>query len=362
MKKMKKAVQNQSMIVWLKRGLLSLLFLIVALPLAGLSYQAVANEIDRSNFPAPGQMVEMDGYKLHLNCAGTGSPTVIMESGLGSTSLDWSLVQPELAQRTRVCVYDRAGLGWSEFHPDNLPRTSQEVVRELHTLLTKAGVPDPYILVGLSAGGMHVQMYANQYPEDVYGLVLVDPTPAQFMATLPDQELQTLLPHLDQFDLIQKLEPFGLLRVISLPGSEALAELPVDVRQPIRALSVKKGIARALYAEAAGIETSIHQIASLETLPPPLPITVIWHGIPVEPLELEPLAAASMQALIEQSEHGKFIIAEDSGHLIMFNRPDIVIAEISTMLEIIHNDFQEGQVLSITAQQFRMCEGIKNGA
>lgn len=341
MNKMKETSKKHSVIIWLKRGLLSILILIVTLPIGGFAYQAGATEIDRRNFPAPGQMVEMDGYYLHLHCAGTGSPAVIMESGLGSTSLDWSLVQPELAQRTRVCVYDRAGLGWSEVDPASSPRTSQQIAQELHTLLTKADVPGPYLLVGLSAGGMHVQTYANQYPEDVYGLVLVDPTPAQFMADLPERELKTLLPNLDQFDLIQKLEPFGLLRVISLPGSEALAKLPVELQQTIHALTVRTGAARALYAEAAGIESSIYQVASLETLPQSLPITVIWHGIPAEPLELELLAAASMQALIEQSEHGKFIIAEGSGHLIMFDRPDIVITEISAMLDNIHNNSQE---------------------
>ncbi|MBE0670734.1 MAG: alpha/beta hydrolase [Anaerolineales bacterium] len=336
MNKMKKTDQRQPMAVWLKRGLLGILILIVALPLAGFAYQTVATEIDLRNFPAPGQMVEMGGYQLHLHCAGAGSPTVIMESGLGSTSLDWSLVQPELAQITRVCVYDRAGLGWSEFHPAGPPRTSRQIVQELHTLLAKADVPGPFILVGLSAGGMHVQMYANQYPEDIQGLVLVDPTPAQFMADLADQKFQALLPDLNQFDLIQKLEAFGLLRLIPLPGSEVLEQLPAELQQEIHALSVRTGVARALYEEAAGIEASIHQVASLEPLPAEIPITIIWHGIPVEPIELEPLAEASLRELTGQSENGLFIIAENSGHYVTFDRPDIVVTEVSNIIKMIH--------------------------
>lgn len=322
-------------LVWLKRGLLSLLVLILLLPLSGLGFQVLANRIDERTYLPAGQLTNVGGYMLHIDCQGEGSPTIILEGGLGGTSLDWSLVQPELAGTTRVCSYDRAGLGWSEAHPTDAPRTSQQIVQELHTLLANTGIPGPYVLVGLSAGGMHVQMFANQYPDEVLGMVLVDPTPAQLMASFPADERKALLPDLDQFSLIQRLEPFGLLRILPLPGSEVLSKLPDETRNAIRAVNVKTGAANALYWEAAGFEPSIRQTASLAPLPAQLPLTVIWHGIPAEPLHLEPLAQSSLLKITEQSDKGKFIIAENSGHYITYDQPDIVIAEIRTMLELL---------------------------
>lgn len=331
-----KAKYGNRLFIWFKRGLLSLLALTIILPLTGVAFQSVATRIDERKYLAAGQLTNIGGYMLHIHCRGQGSPTIVMEAGLGGTFLDWSRVQPELANTTRVCAYDRAGLGWSEGNPASEPRTSQQIVRELHALLTNTGIPGPYVLVGLSAGGMHVQMYASQYPDEVLGLVLVDPTPAQLMASFPAEERQVLLPNLNQFSLIQKLEPFGLLRLIPLPGSESLAKLPDETRNAIRAVNVRTGTANALYEEAAGFEASILETASLAPLPSRLPLTVIWHGIPTEPLHLEPLAEASLRELTERSGKGKFIIAENSGHYITFDRPDVVVSEISTMLKTLH--------------------------
>jgi len=317
--------------MWFKRGLKTLFLLLAFLGTTGLGYQAVATRIDARNYLPAGQLTNVGSYMLHIHCTGAGSPTIILESGLGGTSLDWSLVQPELAKKNQVCSYDRAGLGWSEPNPTGTPRTSQSIVRELHSLLRNTGITGPYILVGLSAGGMHVQLYANQYPEDALGLVLVDPTPAQLMATFAAEERQSLLPNLGQFRLIQKLEPFGLLRLLPLPGSESLSKLPPETRDAIRAVNLRTGAADALYQEAAGFETSIMQTAFLE--PSQLPLTVIWHGIPAEPLDLEPLAEASLHELVEHSKDGKFMIAVNSAHYITFDRPDVVISEIKEMLD-----------------------------
>jgi pimeloyl-ACP methyl ester carboxylesterase len=111
-------------------------------------------------------------YRLHIHCVGEGSPTVVLDAGLGGFSLDWSLVQPELAATTRVCAYDRAGYGWSDPSPQS--RTPGQIVEELHTLLLNAGIEGPYMLVGHSAAGKHVRLYADRYPHDVVGMVLVD--------------------------------------------------------------------------------------------------------------------------------------------------------------------------------------------
>lgn len=114
-------------------------------------------------FKMPGKMVDLGDLKLHIDCRGQGSPTVILESGLGGSLLDWARVLPEAAQYTRVCAYDRAGYGWSEM--GMLPRTSQQIASELHALLRAANVEGPYILVGHSFGGFSVRLFAAVFPK-----------------------------------------------------------------------------------------------------------------------------------------------------------------------------------------------------
>lgn len=317
-----------------KRGLLSILVLLLLVPASGAMYQFLATRRDQRTYLPAGQLTNVGGYMLHIHCTGQGSPTILLEAGLGGTSLDWSLIQPALSTSTRVCSYDRAGLGWSEYNPA-APRTSSHIATELHTLLANTGIEGPYILAGLSAGGMHVQMFADRYPDEVLGVILVDPTPAKLMAGFPEVQRKPLLPNIEQFELIQKLEPFGLLRLVPLPGSEALAHLPEEIRQAIRAVNVRTGVAAALYQEAAGFEASILETASLAPLPAELPLTVIWHGIPAEPLELEPLAEESLRELVASSDTGRFVIAEKSGHYITFDRPDLVVQELKGMMTIV---------------------------
>src|SRR5215471_14777800 len=125
--------------------------------------------------PPPGKLVDIGGWHLHLNCTGQASaaqPTVILEAGAGSFSVDWSLVQPEASRFARVCTYDRAGMGWSELGPH--PRTLHQIVWELHTVLDKSRIRPPYVFVGHSYGGILSRLYALSYPSEVLGMVLVD--------------------------------------------------------------------------------------------------------------------------------------------------------------------------------------------
>jgi pimeloyl-ACP methyl ester carboxylesterase len=125
--------------------------------------------------PPPGRLVDIGGWRLHLNCTGearASQPTVILEPGAGDFSVEWALVQPGVASFARVCSYDRAGMGWSELGPH--PRTKRQIVFELRTLLEKAEVKPPYVLVGQSFGGPLALLYAATYPADIAGMVLVD--------------------------------------------------------------------------------------------------------------------------------------------------------------------------------------------
>ncbi len=150
---------------------------------AGALYNYVAVRRAQNQNPPPGEMYSIDGYRMHLYCTGSGTPTVVLDGGLGSTWISWQLVQPGLAKQTRVCSYDRAGLGWSDPRPGL--RDSEAVVTQLHELLSAAGISGPLILVGQSAGGLYVRKYAANYPKDVAGLVLVDGTMPELFSRLP---------------------------------------------------------------------------------------------------------------------------------------------------------------------------------
>ncbi len=145
---------------------------------AGYIYQTVAAALDKRNYPPPGKLVNINGHLLHIQSGGTGTPTVILEAGLGAMSSVWGWIQPEVASFTRVISYDRAGLGWSESY--NAPHTALHVAWQLHDLLQTSAIEGPYVVVGHSMGGLLVRMFADQYPDEVAGMVLVD-------ASHPDQ-------------------------------------------------------------------------------------------------------------------------------------------------------------------------------
>ncbi len=133
--------------------------------------------------PVPGDFYAVDGLQMHIDCSGTGSPAVVMEAAASAPWSLWRKVQPELSQITRVCSYDRAGHGWSE--PRKGPRDAETIVRELHSLLDKAGVQRPFVLVGHSAGGLYVREYAREFPSDVVGVALIESSSPRQIDELP---------------------------------------------------------------------------------------------------------------------------------------------------------------------------------
>ena len=164
---------------WIRRGLVWTIAGLLTLAVVGAIYQGIATHIDQRTYSPPGEMVDVGDHSLHIDCAGQGSPTVILEAANGGMSAHWAQVQQEAAKTTRVCAYDRAGLGWSE--PGAEPREAKQVSGELHALLANADVPGSYVLVGHSYGGLYALMYAARYPDEVAGVVLVDSShPEQF--------------------------------------------------------------------------------------------------------------------------------------------------------------------------------------
>jgi pimeloyl-ACP methyl ester carboxylesterase len=147
--------------------------------------------------PAPGRLIDIAGRKLHVNCTGSGpatdgpskrtGPTIVLEAGASSFAIDWSLVQPAIARTSRVCSYDRAGSGWSDPRTD--VETPARIVADLHAALGAAGEKPPYVMVGASAGGLYVRLYQLDYPSEVIGLVLVDPSTEDRLFTTYQQRV-----------------------------------------------------------------------------------------------------------------------------------------------------------------------------
>jgi pimeloyl-ACP methyl ester carboxylesterase len=202
-------------VMWLRGSLLGGVVLLVSI---GAVYQAIVSRREKSRYPPPGRLVDVGGHRLHYLCLGEGSPTVILDAGLSGSSLDWSLVQPQIATFTRVCAYDRAGYGWSDAGPK--PRSSQRLVEELSLLLSKAGLQDQYVLVGHSFGGWNMRLFACQHPEHVVGMVLVDAAPEDQSTRLPKLPFMQSMRQQAEWQLF-RLRPLlarlGLLRLWGTP-------------------------------------------------------------------------------------------------------------------------------------------------
>jgi pimeloyl-ACP methyl ester carboxylesterase len=324
------------------RRIFSILMLVILiLTLVMLTAGAIAKSNLAKKYPAPGQMVDVGGYKMHINCTGQGSPTVILEAGMGNYSLFWAHVQPEVAGFTRVCSYDRAGYGWSERGP--LPRTANAEVEELHTLLVNANIEGPYVLVGHSLGGMLVRVYAHNYPNEVVGMVLVDSFHEERLTRLPELTKlnQDSAGQLRLFALLSSTGMMALVpQTISNPG------LPDEAYAQLQAITATTGIFEMFLAEMNAIEESSAEVRALNlTSLGNLPLIVLsaGHGDAIASLSDAENQKLWKELQVEQSElaalssDSKQIIAEESGHFIQLDQPDLVIDAIREMLDALGN-------------------------
>jgi pimeloyl-ACP methyl ester carboxylesterase len=324
------AVRRSNHIVrWIGRTLLGLLGLIIGLAVIGASYEAIMAAGDATRYPPAGQLVDVGGYRLHLHCVGEGSPTVIMEAGGGGNILHWMLVQPAIAQSTRVCAYDRAGMGWSE--PGPLPRTPQRIVAELHTLLTNAGIPGPYILVGHSIGGKYVRLYASQYPQDVAGLVLVDGRHEEVDAAMtPAMRADDRSNVQMQQRIYWSLGRLGVMRL--MPPS--LAGVDADTRTKLAVMaSDPQGLSTQWdeYTVWADADVALHAAPPLGRLP----LIVVSSGLVAE---RDPILRAVMRTQAGLSSNSRLVIATESGHPIQFDQPKLVIDAIQQVITSVQTE------------------------
>lgn len=313
---------------WLRNAAIVAAGLALLCAISGLAYQSIASARDRRAYPMPGQLVDIGGYKLHIFCEGSGSPTVVLDSGLGDGSTSWKKVQPQIALFTRVCSYDRAGIGYSEASPQ--PRTSKVMADELHKLLRSAGIDPPYVLVGHSMAGFDVRLFANLYSIEIAGMVLVD-------ASHPDQKKRfpLALNDLDKSWLREQefltfITPFGISRLMGFCAPDP----------EMRAAECNYQSERESLAELKNFDESAAQTAKTGTLGS-LPLAVLSSDpnrpepdLPEDLVEPTQTAWHQMQEeLSHLSSRGIHTVAERSGHYIQLDRPDVVIAAIKQVVD-----------------------------
>jgi pimeloyl-ACP methyl ester carboxylesterase len=283
----------------------------------------------RRDFPPPGRLIDVGGRLHHIHCIGTGSPTILLESGLDDRgSWSWSSVQEDLGRISRVCSYDRAGMLWSE--PGEEPRTGRRIAAELHTLLAAASESPPYVMVGHSLGALYTRVYHDEYPGEVEGFVMVDPAHPEQEARFPAEVRERMR------DSDENKPPRWLLRVAA----------------PYRMFAPERATPRTAYWWRTFPEGVIGEIEAIQTtfsraaLTGPIgnrPLIVLSAG--VEP-ELPGLSASVNEAfrqtirdgraeMITLSTNSSHRVVEGAGHYIHSDRPDAVIEAIRDVVTAI---------------------------
>lgn len=310
--------------------------------------------------PAPGRLIDIGGWRLHLNCSGQTNParpTVILEAGAGDFSVDWSLVQPLVASLVRVCSYDRAGAGWSDLGPR--PRTLRQQVWELHALLEKAGEKPPFVLVGHSYGGWLVRLFAETYPGDVAGVVLVESG-----AEDPLRVIDGKVSHASELVKGQPVPPVKTSdpvresdippRIVSLiqSGIRGMAghfndpprdKLPPEARRMREwSLSQIKHVASNDNPfEADELAAMLAERKKKQNVQGALPLIVISRGLLDEEgpraAQREDAHRKDQAALVTFSSVSKQIVATKSGHHVPLDEPDVVASAIREIIQKQHH-------------------------
>ena len=296
-------------------------------------------EKNKSDCLPLGRLIDIGGYSLHINYTGKGGPAVVMEAGLGGYSLDWSLVQPEIAKFTSVCTYDRAGYGWSDSGP--IPRTSKQIVKELHVLLVNAGIRPPYVLVGHSFGGLNVRLYASMYSDDVAGIVLIDSSHEEQFLRLPKEYAKFQSLNLKVQNIGRLLAPLGVMRLMKMPLPFVYKKLPLEIQLMIKKVGFYPKGYSASYHELRALKESMVQVRAATKIPN-IPLIVLSSkntvsrsevpaGIPVDKINKAHIELQrELAALSSKSEH---IITKKSGHYIQLDQPELTVEAIRKIVD-----------------------------
>jgi pimeloyl-ACP methyl ester carboxylesterase len=334
------SLSRKSYRMWRKvaeRIVLSIVALVATVVAGSSSFNAIALHHFRATNPPPGAIYTVNGHRMHINCTGSGSPTIVLESGLGNDALIWGGVQPELSKTTRVCSYDRAGFGWSEALA--APRDADHIAGELHELLHQANVSGPIVLMGHSIAGIYLRDYASHYPADIAGIVFVDVTtpladehPAMKALSSKDPPLWISLllmraPFIAGFPRLMgqcSLPPPGFTGQVGRLEAEDICHMQFS----------------AMAAERYSFNQSGHETAHTGPYGA-LPILILSEDTTMMHLPLSPQQTADVMKIFNQmqedlkklSTHSRRIIAKGSGHYVQLMRADLIEKEVPLFIE-----------------------------
>lgn len=309
---------------WLRYAAGGLTGLVLVLVCAGVLYQWIASYRDRRASPPPGTLVDVGGFRMHIHCIGQGSPTVVLDSGLSDSWLAWFKVQPRVAQFTRVCAYDRAGLGWSD--PSPRPRTSRVIAEELHALLQGAGITGPFVLVGHSMGGYDVRMYASLYRPEVAGMVLVDACHPEQVKRFPraGSEWRRTI------EWQERLMFLGVPRFMGWCGNGA-----PEIRSALRSFDCSVQQKRATMAEMDAFDQSAAEVAKTGSLGD-MPLAVLSQDtdqkMPGVDRAFQQAWTLMQGELAQLSSRGSRVMAKGSSHQIQLEKPDLVVEAVRNVV------------------------------
>ena len=313
--------------------------LIVIAVLVGWIYQAVYSAREKREYPPPGNLIEVDGYHLHLFCIGKGSPTVVLH---WPYSLAWYSVQPEIAKFTSVCAVDPAGLGWSESGPGS--RDGNQIAIELNRVLTRGNVQPPYVLLAHSRGAFYVRVFAARFQYESAGIVLVDPEHEDTFTLIPESNLSwstRALLHLGPL-----LTRIGVVRIGRMCGAHKWMEdhrVPSLIEQESIALECRPSFIQSEADHQWQLERSAEEARSSGTLGS-IPLTVISRDPSYYPshdpqsmkasdAHIEAVWSELQQEQLKLSSDSRQIIALGAGHGIPWQRPDVVIEAVRAMVQ-----------------------------
>lgn len=292
----------------IRRTLILTVLALVVVLLVGATYQGVATAIERRRFPAPGHMVDVGGHQLHIHCTGEGWPTVVLEAPAMGTSATWGWVQRELSAVTRVCSYDRAGLGWSE--AGDGPYDPAATPPELRTLLLNAHEPAPYLLVGHSLGGAFALLYAARYPAEVAGLVLLEAPHPDQRSRLPGDEAQAFDRFLSLIGISPWLARTGILRLTGT-WSGNVSGLPAPDRGAATAFFNRPDHLTRAAREYRQFDAIMAQLREAQPALAGRPVLVVAAG------EAEERQSQTALRLSQELQRERLALSEDSDYLVI---------------------------------------------
>lgn len=296
----------------------------------GATYQTVGERRLARDHSPPGRLVSIGSRRLHLYCTGAGDPPVILVAGSGLAYNNWPAVQKGLSEVTRVCSYDRAGLGWSDPGPHQ--PSADGAVSDLYGLLTAAGIKGPWILVGHSLGGLYAQQFMNLHPEEVAALVLLDSTHEEQFERVPLLSSVTTEPPLSRLRTL--LTVIGVHRLVYPPPED-------DAHRAAYELHMTSKHMRTAAVEWWSMEKSAAQVRAARIPWRDVPLVVFSAGkqsLPsgwteAEAAEAERIFHELNQELAARSSRGRHVVVEGSGHGIPWERPDVVIAAVHSLVQ-----------------------------